>query len=81
MNGFNHLVSKSIPNGTRFVAIYGDGSGANLFMIDDSGHLLDAEFADQTPAPDTWLMDAGYQYWMKIPDTFKLWFEHTERRP
>ena len=64
---FNFLPSKSIPNGTKIVAFYGDYSG----------HLLDAEFADQTPAPDTWLMDAGYQYWMKIPDTFKLWFEHT----
>lgn len=74
---------RSIPNGTKLIALFGDGSGGKLFMISDDGELADAEngFRGIT-APDTWLQDAGFVYWMKVPDSFKLWFEqHEEKRP
>ena len=78
----NCINSKSIPNGTKFVAIYGDGSGARLFCIDDSGSLWDSESRPNhiTTAPDIWLMDAGFMYWMKLPDTFKLCFENQKEK-
>ena len=30
------IAGHSIPNGTKIVAFYGDGSGARLFLIDDN---------------------------------------------
>ncbi len=77
----NSLHGNSIPNGTKFVAFFGDGSGAKLFLISDDGELADAEngFRGIT-APEVWLQDAGFIYWMKLPDSFKLWFEECEEK-
>jgi len=72
----NFIPQKSIPNGTTFVAISGDGSGAGLFLITDHGELCDAEDGPMNiTTPDTYLMDAGYLYWIELPDSFQLWFE------
>lgn len=70
--------SHSIPNGTKLVAIFADGSGADLFMVDDNGDLYDAEFTHYGPAPDTYLIDAGFCMWMELPDGFPFWFEQKE---
>jgi hypothetical protein len=74
------IASKSIPNGTKFVAIHDDGSGADLFFIDDLGDLYDTNLKHLDAAPDTWLMNAKYAYWMLLPDSFKLWFEQCEEK-
>ena len=72
----NFIPSKSIPNGTRFAALYGDGSGARLYLITDRGELVDAEDGPMDEmSPDTWLLDAGFLYWVELPDTYKFWFE------
>lgn len=71
-----HLIgAHSIPNGTKFIAIYGDGSGAGLFVITDDGDLWDGEGEKIGNAPYQDLMDRGYNYWMQLPSGFKLWFE------
>ena len=71
----NSIHTKSIPNGTKFVAIYADGSGAHLFKIDKTGKLYCPEGEMLSNAPDTHLMDCDYYYWIELPKTFKLWFE------
>lgn len=65
----------SIPNETKFAAIYHDGSGANLFMVTKQGHLVDHDGDEINIAPDQYLRDAGYGYWLPLPPKFKLWFE------
>ena len=79
----NYIPSKSIPNGTTFVALFGDSSGANLFMITDHGELCCSVSGPMNEmSPDTWLMDNNYLYWIELPSTFKLWFETAdEKRP
>jgi len=76
----NSIAARSIPNNTKFVAIYADGSGARLFFIDDIGDLYNSECDKTDIAPDTWLVDAGFAYWIKLPDSFKLWFEQRKER-
>lgn len=71
----NLIVSKSIPNGTKFVALYYDGSGASIFMIDKKGHLINHDGVDIESAPDTYLVGSGFGYWIELPKSFKLWFE------
>ena len=79
----NSISAKSIPNDTKFVAIYADGSGARLFMIDEANGLYCAENGYLgIMAPDRYLLDGGFSYWMQLPDSFELWFEgREEKRP
>ena len=70
------IATDSIPNSTKFVALYGDGSGAKLFMTNPNGHVVNAlgdtyKFSDV----NTFLMKREYLYWIELPDNFKLLFE------
>lgn len=67
------IAVKSISNGTRFVALYGDGSGAKVFMIDQEGHLVDAYGQDLGGEPDATLTGRGFASWLELPQTFNLW--------
>ena len=59
--------------GTRFIAFYSDGSGAELFMRTDNGDYIKA---DSMFAPDTnWFIDSGYLWFARLPDDFRLFFE------
>ena len=69
------IATDSIPNGTKFVALYDDGSGAKLFMVDKDGMLFDGYGIDYGETPDCILMDFGYSHWIALPKTFKIWFE------
>ena len=62
-----------IPPNTTFVAIYADGSGANLFHIDGEQCLYDAELNNMDYAPNPYLQEAGYLWWVKLPKWFQLW--------
>jgi hypothetical protein len=75
MTALNYLPSKSIPNGTKIVALYGDGSGAKLFVSKADGDLYDADNNRVDNYIDTYLLDAGFLYWIELPRTFKFWFE------
>lgn len=65
--------------GSRFVAFYGDGGGASLFMRDDAGNYFDAE-GDLVPDAD-WFMDSGHVWYDYLPDDFQLWFEQSGEKP
>lgn len=72
----NLIAAKSIPNNTKFIAIYGDGSGADLYGITKEGMLYNAnDGMMDVNYPDLWLMDNGYVFWVQIPNTFSFWFE------
>lgn len=58
------------PKGTKFVALYNDGSGAGLFFRDDNGDYFDDGL---DPSCDEALDD--YLLWIPLPDDFKLWGE------
>lgn len=73
--------SNSIPNGTKFVAFYGDGSGAMLFLIDANGHLFNAKGSDLGCDPEVELMDRHFIYWLELPRDFKLLFEQRRGQP
>jgi len=71
----NSIVGKSIPNGTKFVAIYGDGSGASLFAVNGSGHLVNANGETVDNAPDCYLTGAGFSFWIALPRSFEFWYK------
>lgn len=75
MATLNSINSKSIPNGMRFVAIFGDGSGAGLFRIGADRCLYNSDNDNIDYAPDSWLKEAGYAYWMALPKGFKFFGE------
>lgn len=59
----------------RFIAFFGDGSGADLFIRVDGGDIYNSH---GEIVSDDWLMDAGYCQWMPLLENIKLWFEITE---
>lgn len=68
------------PKG-KFIALYSDGSGANLYWrLDDDSDGLQVycnHDGDQVPDPETYFEDAGYCWFIDLPDYFKLWFENS----
>lgn len=70
------IYTSSIPNETKFVAIFQDGSGAELFEINSNGELENYKYEYPISAPDAWLIDAGFGYWIELPRSFKLWKPH-----
>jgi len=54
----------------KFVAFFNDGSGASLFMTDDSGETIDSD-GDLIGAET---LD-NYLSWMQLPDDFEFWCE------
>lgn len=72
-----------IPEGQKFVALYDDGSGCTLGVGRSKGLLRLANYHDMddvTIFDQDWLQDAGYAYWLPLPDDFKLWFERKAER-
>lgn len=59
----------------KFVAFYGDGSGAGVFCKTDNGEIINAYGYLITYES---LLDQGYCKWMPLPDSFKFWYEHDE---
>lgn len=54
----------------KFIALYSDGSGANLFYRDNNGFIYDA---DGGACSEEYLDD--YSEWISLPDTYKLFYE------
>ena len=67
--------------GSRFVALYDDGSGASLFVWGDDGHLFDADGDDHGVMDGEdlkdWLYESGHWYWTALPQGYALGFEVT----
>lgn len=65
------------PVDCNFVAIYSDGSGAQLYCWDAvTGTLYDAEGNIHIGQDDylEWLLDSGYMWWLPLPDDFPFWW-------
>ena len=66
----------------RIVALYGDGSEANVFLIKDGmvGELQESPYENKKATfifeynKDD-LEEMGYFMWAYLPDNFKLWGE------
>lgn len=66
----------------KIVALYGDGSGANVFLIKDGmvGELIESPYENEKAAfcyetTTNLLEEAGYFMWAYLPDNFILWGE------
>lgn len=69
------LIAVEPPTSGKFIALYGDGSGGDVFMFDDSRNMIAADGV-QTPIDGAeYLLDANYCYWLPLPDSYKLWCE------
>ena len=71
-------ITEAPESGRRIIALYGDGSGARLFLTCDAGpsesdgiSLIDHD-GDETFSLND--LDA-YSSWAYLPDGTKLWFE------
>ena len=66
---------------TRFVALRKDGSGAEVFARMPLGAVVDARGNGCLPAWATdaalvsWFEDAGFAFWLPLPNGMKLFFE------
>jgi len=67
------------PKG-KFIALFSDGSGGNLFWrLDDQDGLsvyCDAD-GEIVPDPETYFFDAGYSHWLPIDENYEFWFERS----
>lgn len=67
--------------GTRFVALREDGRGADVFFRTPLGAVMDAESGERLPAWATdaalvsWFGDAGFAFWLPLPDGMQLFYE------
>ena len=62
--------------GSRFVALFDDGSGAELFVWGDDGHLLDADGDDHGVMDgedlEDWLYESGHWCWTALPEGYAV---------
>ena len=62
----------TVPNGTRFIAFYGDHSGARLFMRQENGSFVTPEGT----LVQTEFFDAhNFEEWAELPNCFMFFFE------
>ena len=54
--------------GTRFVALYTDGSGAGVFLLNDKGALVTAEGDYLGKTGEAWFGDAVFSFWAELPE-------------
>jgi hypothetical protein len=63
-----HQATEKPESGRRIVAIYGDGSGAALFLVHDFGIInQDGEDCDS--------LGKDFVQWAYLPDGFRTWIE------
>lgn len=71
----HNLYSTDPTPGRKFVALFADGSGADLFRRDKQGNYYNTE---GELLSQTWLEDAGYLAFMYLPDYFTFWSERND---
>lgn len=64
------------PNEGKFLAFFNDGSGANLFFIDDSGDIYDCQLEPR----EREYLESCYNLWIKMPDDFEYFFEVRQKQ-
>lgn len=61
--------------GTRFVALYVDGSGASVFTLKNNGALVNAEGDYLGRIGEAWFGDAVFSFWAELPEGYQMFFE------
>lgn len=71
-----YLIAYKPPHKQNFIAIFYDGSGADLFCWLDSNEIANAEgnIMFSSDELQEWLQDAGYCWWLPLPDDFDFFF-------
>lgn len=65
---------KELPN--KFIAIYADGSGCEIFYKKGSFFYPVNEFDyEEYEIDKDWFADAGYAFFIPLPDDFEVWSE------
>lgn len=54
----------------KFIALFGDGSGCDLYHKQDNGLWRTIDTID---VDKDWFADAGYLWFIALPDDFKVW--------
>ena len=68
------LGTEKIEPNTKIAAFYGDGSGANFFIVKNDDNLTNPEFPDEHFDADE-LTEMGYCFFDYLPNDFKIWGE------
>jgi hypothetical protein len=66
------FVTDDLPE--KFIAIYSDGSGCDLFF--KQGKLYYSDWYDEGVDKD-WFFDAGYLWFIALPDNFEVFKLHS----
>ncbi len=74
MSIWKSLIEDPPPVGCRFVALYNDGSGSEMFWRHDHG-FIDCEGDEYEE------MSEGYDLWTELPQAKKFWCEHRSDDP
>ena len=68
---WNTFAESRPENGRRFIALYSDGSGSQIFYGYDCG-MIDQD-GDDRYIDD--IDNGDFFYWSYLPDNFKMWCE------
>ena len=59
--------------GQKFIAIYGDGSGCQIFQRRGDMFSSPCFYDDEDTITIDWLLDAGFVWFIDLPDDFSVW--------
>jgi hypothetical protein len=72
-------ILEQLPTG-NFVALYNEGSGANVFCVrDDKIYDAENEFISNLNDVVDMFLERGYFHYFDLPNDFKFWFEENAR--
>jgi len=68
-------ITTNPPKNEHFIALYGDGSGAEIFACVAENEYCNSDGeALEVPDIQEWLLDTSFMYWVPLPSDFKFWF-------
>jgi hypothetical protein len=59
--------------GQKFIAIYGDGSGCEIFRRRKNEAFFSTRWAQDEAVTLDWFDDSGYVWFIDLPDDFSVW--------
>ena len=73
---FKYFYQEMPSDNCKIVALYADGSGANLFEIKNAKVIVEYQSTgcEELESKD-WFIDCDYLMWAYLPDNFILWGE------
>jgi len=81
MNIKQHMIffNERLPDvGQKFIALYDDGSGANLYLRIDDALTGDPLYLSADGMDDFSETMDNYLYWIPLPDDYKFSFEELQ---